>query len=169
MGIETQLDITEARINDALPCEDAMSEIISTCRSMEKSPEDMESMAKHYLEDLKYPGNIYHLIRAYILYFCTSKMYKTDSKPSFALNGIIECNLQIKEVAARMVKIGEARVVKNYVLPSMDAMLRDLQEINDPDFVVAEAFSMYNIGRSYEKVMKHQEAFEQFRYVKMHH
>lgn len=104
-------------------------------------------------------------LRAYIMYVCASKMYKTDWRPSDALNGIIECNSKIVIVAEQMVNKNEASIVEKYILPSMHAMLQDLQEINDPEYVVAECTSMYYIGLSYENVLDHQKAFEQFRYV----
>lgn len=153
----TLQQIAECHVMYDQPFADDISKIISICHSLQLLPDDVKSTAASQLKDSQ-------LVRAYIMYLCASKMYKTDSTPSDAVAGIRNCTCSMWTLVTQMTSQPRLRkIVSSKVISSMCDMLKEIGTIDDvsDDFKVENEVScLASIGGCHDALGEHVKALE---------
>lgn len=79
--LATLQQYAECQILSGQPCTDEITEIISTCHELNLSPKQVQGAAQIHFDSS-------HLVQSYVMFVCASKMFKTDSSPKEAVDGI---------------------------------------------------------------------------------
>lgn len=130
-------------------------QIIEVCEELKYSPHVLSnSLAKEQLDKSSY-------VRAYVMYVAASKMYRKNSRSKdctniAAVKGISSCIHQLHKILNKLLtKAVTKKIALIQVIPSMNEMLKELQDVKELDRVkkvVMEATFLTRMGRVYQKV-----------------